>query len=481
MNEDQRRNEFQLGLKDLVEDALKIVAGEDRDPFAGDGDHAPHEHDTRSLFVDRLLELLGWRLGPHGNVLEEARLKADTTRFMDYVGVVEETKAPLMIFEAKAWDKPYITARVAGGRETDSDLLVAAIRHYLDGKAADTSPVTKVWHEYVEQIGRYVKTMKANHQHDTPRVVLASGPWLVVFTDPVTTFFRGQVSGDQFKIFRIGSYVDHAHEIFILLHRSVLARDVPFPLRPAQLPECIDRDSVAAVYHGLHVHFEQTGSPFYGPQPRVLVYPALIVERNDGVLITVTAGQEGLPLAYTKVRAENAVEDDQLRLDAHMADVQVGAANLLATCEAELGCALAVAPFDRFPGFSVGSVRAPELGPRMVMALKGHHDEWLLITGVLTHYLTAAPRIDQCRYHTWAACHAAGQGIGNAAISVRSIKPRAVFIDTQVHHCAHQVVEDRRALRCHISPIDQRTCCQTCIYADGCWPAAERPNLPCGH
>ncbi len=224
MNEEERRNAFQVGLTDLIRDVAVIIAGEGRDPFAGEGECLPHEHDTRSLFIDRLLVLLGWRLGPHGNVLEEARLKADTTRFMDYVGVAERTQAPLLIVEAKAWDKPYVTARVAGGRETVRDLLVGAIRHLLDGKSADGSPVVKIWHEFLNQVHRYVRAMKIDYNHDTPRVVLASGPWLVVFAEPVATFVNGAVSGDQIIIFQIDDYIARAQELF----------DLPFTARCSQ-------------------------------------------------------------------------------------------------------------------------------------------------------------------------------------------------------------------------------------------------------
>lgn len=480
MNEDQRRNAFQGGLTDLIKDATEIVKGEGRDPFAGEGDRAPHEHDTRSLFVDRLLVLLGWRLGPHGNVLEEARLKADTTRFMDYVGVAEETQAPLMIFEVKAWDKPFVAARVPGGRETDRDLLVAAIRHLLDGKTAADAPVTKLWHDYLYQIAGYVKTMKVGYGHNTPRAVLANGPWLVVFTAPVTTFVDGKVSGDQIVIFQMDDYTPCAQELFSLLHRSILARNVPFPLRPAQLTQYVRRESVAAVFHGLHVHFEETGSPFYGPQPRVLVYPVLIVERDDGVLITITARRKGLSLAYTNVRGENEEEDDQLRLDAHLTEVQAGAAEVLADCEVEIGGPLTVDSLDRFPGFPMGPNRPLEFGPRMVGALCGHYNEFLMATGTQIHYLTSAPLLDPCRFHSWANCQATGNAIGISAVSIPSVEPRAIFIDTQAHHCAHLRVQDHRARRCHIISIDQRTCCQTCVYVGYCWRGDERASLPCG-
>jgi hypothetical protein len=51
----------------------------------------------------------GLAIRAHGNVQEEARIKADTTRFMDYVGKSGRLKTPLMIFEAKAWGVPFVS------------------------------------------------------------------------------------------------------------------------------------------------------------------------------------------------------------------------------------------------------------------------------------------------------------------------------------------------------------------------------------
>lgn len=276
------------------------------------------------------------------------------------------------------------------------------------------------------------------------------------------------------------AYVPRAQELFSLLHRSVLARDVPFPLRPAQLRQYVDLGAVTAVFHGLHVHFEATGSPVYGLKPQVLIYPVLIVERDDGVLITVSSCGEGISLGYTKVRAEEEDDEDLLRLDGHLAEVHASAQQVLDACQEELGEALVVAPLDRFPGFPTKQNGLQQIGRRMVVPLNGHHDEWLMATGTRTHYLTATPQVDPCRFHTWAACRVEDYGIGVSALSVRSVNPRAVFIDTQPHHCAHQLVQDRRESRCHIMSIDQRTCCQACAYVNGCWDVEEQANLPCG-
>ncbi len=130
MNKRKAKNDFKAGLKVLLEDIDRALSSEAPDPYAGAGKQTVLEHTTRIYFLDRFLELLGWRLGLHGNVAEEARIKAGTTAFMDYLGVNETTRAPALLVEAKAWDTPFIAPR-SGARFEGStrDLLLAAIQH----------------------------------------------------------------------------------------------------------------------------------------------------------------------------------------------------------------------------------------------------------------------------------------------------------------------------------------------------------------
>jgi len=108
MNQAVYENDFRLGLEKLLRDIAAEMAPEVTGPYEeGNQRVLLLEHGTRILFFDRLLTLLGWDLGLGGNVAEEARIKAETTRFLDYVGLNDASRAPVLIVEAKAWDKPY--------------------------------------------------------------------------------------------------------------------------------------------------------------------------------------------------------------------------------------------------------------------------------------------------------------------------------------------------------------------------------------
>lgn len=460
-------NLFKQGLGDLLEAVERELARPQRDPFTElDPNRRPHEHDTRRLFVDELLKQLGWRLGLRGNVMEEARLKADTTKFMDYVGVTDEAGSPLLLVEAKAWEKPAIAARGGGQFGSEAELVVAAIQHIRDGKPTDTSPISPEWNAYLRQVHGYVRTLTEDYHHTLPRAVVISGEWLVVFADPVETFL-GTARPDDIRILTRAQFNDRAEEIFNLLHRSALTQDAPIPLRPTQIRQFIDFDGVGGAFHGVHVHYERTGSTLFARRPRILLYPALFLARKDGTVFTVIDRDEHVELDYVR----DDVGADTLA--PHLETIRARSAELLAACSAELQGALAPSELAAFPGFpNAGMAKA------LVRPLT-EANEWLVATGSAEHYLLAAPRVQDCRYHSWAECGA--DAALQSAVSVRSVEPRAFFTDTQAHHCAHQGILDRRHARCLIQAVDSRTCCQACVYLDQCWTVAEREVLPCGH
>ena len=104
--------EFPDLFADLINRFDASLAADARREFGGAEAGDPLEHTTRVHFLDELVELLGWSLGLGGDMAEEARLKGDTTKFMDYLGVQRDTNAPALLIEAKAWDKPFLEPRV---------------------------------------------------------------------------------------------------------------------------------------------------------------------------------------------------------------------------------------------------------------------------------------------------------------------------------------------------------------------------------
>lgn len=470
MNESRERADFRRALATLLQDMERETSGFAADTFAGANEPGVLEHVTRRLFLDGLLTELGWTLGVRGDVTEETRLRAATTLYIDYMGV-SDVRTPLLIVEAKAWDVPFISGRGPGrGRASGLDLLVLTVEHVKAGHARSDCPAALAWYDFVEQIRGYVLELKDRYGHDVPRVVLTSGQWLVVFVSPTRTFLENTpVDEEQIVILQKDSYVAEAEKILDLLARRRLAGVGQVFLRPTQLGGYVGHESLSAVFHGVHLRYEASGSTRYVPKPRILVYPLIILRRSDGVLLLVVEETDFL------------LDDRQDSIADHLLEVNQAAERLLRRCGEVLGVDLSAAPVDQFPGFPP----RPRLGvaassaPILVYDL-AEVDEWLMVTGQSTHYLRHAPDLT-CRFHAWSSSLDVGRACGTSAVSLRTaLSPRSFFTDGQVHHCAHQDVIDMRDERCHIAAIDSRTCCRACHYSVLCWPTSETVALPCG-
>ena len=444
--------------------------------FQGAEPLPPLEHTVRIHLHDQLLELLGWRLGLEGDVAEEARIKDETTTYIDYLGLNPDTQAPALLWESKAWGKPFITAgRKRVNFEVPADLLARAILHFLDGRPAAGSPAGATWHDYIDQVAGYVRNLKDNYGHELPCAVISSGEWLVIFKRPVKTLVRGDLSAEDLETYEFDQYLDQGRRIFRFLSREVLGPAVPYPLRPGQLGHYASPGDVEATFRSLHLHYDEKGTRHFSTKPSVTVYPAITIVRRDGAFLTAFE-DHGLPLEYP-----GAAGDAPPSLGDHMDTVQAVADGLLAKCSAAIGTALTPAPLDAFPGFVDDNSPPLGAGRRVFVQGEAQPDLWLLVTGEASHFLRAIPVIANCPFHAWELCKEVGEAIGNGAVDNRRTKqPRSFFIDEEPHHCAHQGLNDRRDKRCQIAAIDQRVCCQACIYAEVCWGADEHNQLPCG-
>ena len=405
---------------------------------------------------------------------EEVRLKNGTTTFLDYLGVATNTTTPVLLIEAKAWDKPFIGPRANGINYVPAVLISETIDHWR-GKGDKTgSPAAGDWHDYVEQVGKYVEGL-LNHGHPLPRAVITSGQWLVVFTKPVATFIDGPASAADIRIFRKKDYRSQAIEIYSLLSKASLCVETPYDIRATQVRNYITPKAVVVCFHALHVSYEASGSPVFTRRPRILVYPALVLQRNDGALLTVLERSDPLEISY-----QRDIDDLEKALEPHLGEVAAAAEALLKRTGEQLGLELQPSAIDDFPGYPINTNDDRVKSKSLIKRHATEPDVWVLVTGQATHFLKPAPDV-ACRYHRWHACYAAGQAIGTAAISMPQIaQPRSFFTDDQPHHCAHQGLKDRRERRCQIPLIDERLCCKSCHLAPVCWPDALRAQLPCG-
>ena len=121
---------FERGLSELLTRFDRSLQHDAPGPYAGEARGQPHEHATRVNFLDEFVVLLGWKLGLGGDMSEEARLRNGTVTRMDYLGIETESNTPVLMIEAKAWGKPFITPSQRSASYTYSTLIAQAIDHW---------------------------------------------------------------------------------------------------------------------------------------------------------------------------------------------------------------------------------------------------------------------------------------------------------------------------------------------------------------
>lgn len=481
VNELRDKARFKSTLDEIFE-AFRPKADPSAPPaFIGAAYDHPLEHTTRKYVIDDILTALGWNLSRlTREIVEEARVQGDTTLFLDYLGVDPDRRAPLSIVEAKAWAMPLVTASSAGaaaqvrGNPSSPEALIArAIEHCKNGGEPEKSPVALQWAKWIHKLHQYVTTLHAQSGQVVKRLAITSGRWWVVFSKPQDTFVAsGPVNTINIRVFEGREVIERSDEIFDHLARQKLILDPPIPIQPTQLSAYADRANVARVFHALWVARRKDGAHF-DAFPQINLYPAIVVERQDGQLLYVVDRLQGrIPVPH-----------DYNVLAAHIGAVDEKASALLHAVNNEMGAALPASPTNAFPGFPVtGGLLGGADADRNVKFLKSWPapNEFLLITGLQSHYLLRQPSIDPCAGHTWSECHALHVNQRDTPIVNRSYEPASFFTTVELHHCTHRTIHDWRAERCHIAAFEEFLCCRACAFQDVCWTPEESDRLPCG-
>lgn len=486
MNAAREQARFKGSLEKLIKGFVETMRPTAAVPYLGASNLDPLEHTTRANFIDNVLIELGWKLKKlGGDIIEEARIKEETTLFLDYVGVNPDTRAPLLIVEAKAWSKPMVArSDVAAANEgkatsyTPVTLIAAAIEHCKAGGSIDTSPATAEWARWIAKLRDYVVGTHRTSGHVVPRAVLTSGQWMVIFADPENAFIRtGDVNKASILVFSLEKFVEQSATIFEHLAYHNLVQSQPDYIAASRLHAYIAADSVKAVYRALWLRRQESGAHFR-VHPQLYLYAAVVLERVDGVLVTVLDEQ-----------SENPVPHEVDELADHFAAVHEASNQLLDAIKKEIGALPAASGVELFPGFvlppmigAIGGVVPPRASPKkeLLKSWPARADEFLLVTGGAAHFLLHEPTVASCAGHDWAKCEGLGHNKGPGPILARSVQPVSFFMSGEDHHCAHRIVHDRREERCLILAFEEFLCCRACALQTLCWQAAELARLPCG-
>ncbi len=469
---------FKQTLDQLVDRAKRNEFPRGPAAYLGEKIAPTQEHNVRKTFIDQLLTALGWNL--ERAVAEEARLQAEHTLFLDYLGVHLDERTPHLLFEAKAWEKPPPRPKTASDSGIPSDELIAKSLDCIKAKRPEDAPVLAEWTEWLQKLVAYVQTLKKQSGALVGKVAISSGTWLVIFTDPVDAFITTtDVIARSILVFELDHYVAQSDHIYGQLSYSQLSDYIPFPLRPSQVTTYAPAKTIRYVFHALLVRWESSGSPtLLDTFPRILLYPAVVIERSDAKLLVFAEGT----LGHAVVPAN--VED----LPKHRNEVKSSSERLYGELSSRLGQTHSISPLSVFRGFppvvlrgSVSSLISKDAPDELsyVRTIDERPGEFVIVTGEHTHFLLADCEFPHCPGHDWMACHAVRKQVHAPAVINSSVDPKSYFVSGSTHHCAHIDVHDLRAEKCFIAPFETYLCCKACVFQPICWPPPEMPALPC--
>jgi len=233
---------------------------------------------------------------------------------------------------------------------------------------------------------------------------------------------------------------------------------------------------VKRAYHALWVSRQTTG-PSWKPRPNIDLDAAMVLERQDGALLTIVdQSLQGLSMPH--IYSE---------LGAHISAVERLSDKLLHRVNTELNATLQTTGVEAFSGFRAlpetgyHLIDSPGNEPRIdLIKLDSAPGEFLLVLGTAKHYVFGRPAVNPCDCHNWVICQMQGEEQGERPIIARSVEPKAFFTSLEDHHCANRLVHDRRDIRCQIDVFEEFLCCRTCVLQSFCWQPQELDALPCG-
>ena len=451
------------------------------------------EAHVREYFVNAFLSALNWRLEKSPgealpNLIPESPVDSSyrgTTRFLDYLGIDtgRQGGGPLLIVETKRPRSP-LPKRQEGGGSDDS--LATVVHAGLCGESLGAE-----WEEWIATLRDYVQSVKDRTGKAPRRVVITSGEWLILFTEPEEAFCNNGSPNpkDIFTYSNRDEIEENYKEIFEKLeHQNVLNKapiltigEVPFYVRP----EIIDR-----AMFGLRLMYIETPG-LYRRSPSIKVAPVVYVGTQYGAWFCVDSHHE------------REIPHQSEEIVNHLDEIDGIARQLLSNINSGLGATLVCSSLINHYHDGENSDPIDERmylpGIREINRSQNSATEFLVLTGHNTHFFLNESSVPDCPHHNWAESHREGYASDNGPVEKRSTwNPRSFFISREVHHCAHRDVREAKGSRitdmnrdrcgprsggkgeafCEIWRFEEHLCCRTCAFEDVC-TRAQVFNLPC--
>jgi hypothetical protein len=446
------------------------------------------EHRTRRHVIDPMLRALGWNVADPGQITEEARSwdEEGETLYFDYLGLNRQ-RAPVLMVEAKGVDAdgPRRPRQEPPNGHDMAALISEALRPLKHGERHNA--VVKQWADWLDTLRVYVRSLDLAEQATLKRVVITSGQWLIVFTDPVATLATDTTpDAADIRCFVSFEDLEERHsELYRLLARSRLVNTLPLTFDLPEALTVLEPVAVNLMFRGVLVTTQLSGAE-RSRYPTRTVYPAVVLisgGRTFGVV-----DYEGEPLEEPR-KAEHLPDflaALQIRGDAFQTRVlgRLGRTELTPATLTQYPISIREAAesdgLDPLPSSTAALVEAitPER-PQLVRVAGNRPSDasYLVITGEEWFHKLLQPFGPDCVFHNF--IEARKQGVSDAQPSMGG-RPDSFTAATDLQHCEHVDIRGLRQNICQVLPIETHLCCRACVFYGVCWPTADvQARLPC--
>lgn len=450
------------------------------------------ERATRRFLIDDFLRALEWSPDDPSSVTEEARARTRLKErlYFDYLGLQPQTRAPVLLFEAKGFD--VVLPRKRRGPEMHAREMSALIAAAIDAiKRGDTGlPVISEWAEFLRDMHTYVSSLDELGRATLQRAAISGGGWIIVFREPLAVFLSDRPANvDHIHCFvSINDILRRHEELYDLLHRTRLVDTLPLTLKVGEALEMIPGTRVTECFRAVLVATSSSTGGRRQFYPTRAVYPALLIRTGDRW--------------FSIVDYDHPVEEPKRtdRIDSFLAEIHALGAALEQRLTARFGRPFDPLPIEMFPGFPemrehrnstlmplapvTGSTADRREAGRVERKICVSHSgepgapaEFVVVTGRARFYKYDRQDGPDCPFHLWKNARrtdaaAAQPHTGYAADSFTE--------DGQDRHCAHDDLVKLRGDRCQVKAIETHLCCQACLFATNCWAtSSDRERLPC--
>lgn len=450
------------------------------------------ERATRRFLIDAFLGALDWDVADAGQIVEEARARtaSDERLYFDYLGLNPQTRAPVLLVEAKGLD--VVLPRKPYGPELNSRDMSALIAEAVDAiKRGDKSiPVISEWAEFLRDMHSYITSLDELGRATLKRAIISAGGWLIVIREPLAVFDSDSAA----NIEHISCYTSveeilvRHEEIYKLLHRSWLIDTLPLTLKVSEALEMIPGEKLGECFRAVLVATSASSGGRRQHYPTRSVYPSLLVRTGDRW--------------FAIVDYDGPIEEPRQadRIDTFLTALDSRGTELERRLATRYGRTFEPLPIESFPGFLpkqsdrvsslstidpvVGSTADRSHGSstdrRVCVTHSGEMGapaEFIVITGTARFYKYERQEGPECPFHLWKNARQASAAAATAHIGYVT---DSFTEDGQDRHCAHNDLISLRANRCHVRALETHLCCQACLFAADCWTFPDdRTRLPC--